>query len=239
MRASATRLSSSEAIENIRRLRRASDHAEPWLRDELAPVRAFLEDLAGPTVTRAQAARLLGISQTALDRWVGKGEIASVLTPRGRREIPLSELIDLLDEVEDMRSARPGRPLASVIRDRRRRSEETVDLDRLLPRDRRRGHRIAELQALAYHRLVAERLDDRVVEDARRRLDRWREEGRIHPRWADEWERILVRPLPAIRKAIGADTSRGRDLRQTSPFAGVLTEQERRRLLQAVEERFA
>jgi hypothetical protein len=223
-------------VEQILRLRRAEDLADPRLRRELRSVRAFLEELAGPTVTRAQAARLLGLSQTALDRWIGKGEVTAVVTPQGRREIPLSELVELLEEIEQL-GDRSSRPLASVIRERRRRSVDGADLNRLIPRRGRRGHRVAELQALAYHRLVAERLDEDVVDNARRRLARWRSEGRLDPRWAEEWERVLELPLPRIAKTISADTKRARELRQTSPFAGVLTEQERRQLLRAVEER--
>lgn len=225
------------AIEEILRLRRAERLADRALRAELRTVREFLEDIAGPTITRAEAARLLGLSQTALDRWIAKDEISSVITPLGRREIPLSELVELLEDVERVRGTGIRRPLAAVIRERRRRSSESVDLDRLLPRRRPRTHRVPELQALAYHRLVAERLDEDVVDDARRRLHRWRQNGRIHPRWAEEWEGILATPLERIAKTISADTQRARELRQTSPFAGVLNEQERRRLLRAVEER--
>src|SRR6266536_601843 len=227
----------STAIENILRLRRAESVVDGPVRDDIAPAREFLEGLVGPTVRPAKAARLLGITQPALNRWIEKGEIAAVLTPEGRREIPLSESVELLEEVEQVRDESPSRPLASVIRERRRPSLETIDLDRLLPRRRRRGHRIAELQALAYHRLVAERLNEQIVENARRRLRRLRRESRIDPRWADEWERILAMPLPQVAKTIGADTTRARELRQTSPFAGVLTEQERQRLVRAVEER--
>lgn len=124
-----------------------------------------------------------------------------------------------------------------MIRERRRRSREAIGLDRLLPRRRHRTHRIPELYALAYHRLVAERLDEQLVDEARNRLCRWRGDGRIHPRLAQEWDRILAMPLPEIAKGISADTKHARELRQSSPFAGVLTEQERRRLLRAVEER--
>lgn len=226
-----------EAIENILRLRRTERLADRRVRTELESVRAFLERIVGPTVSRAEAARLLGVSQTALDRWIDKGEISAVVTPRGRREVPVSELVELLEEIEQARDDRASRPLAPVIRERRRRSLEAIDLDRLLPRRRGRGHRVAELHALAYHRLVAERLDENLVDEARRRLRRWRQDGRIHPRWAEEWERILAMPLPRIAKAISADTKHARELRQSSPFAGALTEQERRRLLRAVEER--
>ena len=227
----------ADAIRNILRLRRAERIVHPDLRRELANVREFLETSVGPTVSRAQSARLLGVSQTALDRWIDKDEIAAVITPRGRREIPLSELVDLVEEVDRAREHRGGRPLTHVIRERHRRSDQAIDLDRLLPRPRRRTHRVPELQALAYHRLVGERLDERVVDQARRHLHRWREDGRIHPRWAEEWDRILAMPLPQIARAIGADTRHARELRQSSPFAGVLTEQERRRLLRAVEDR--
>jgi hypothetical protein len=95
------------------------------------------------------------------------------------------------------------------------------------------------LQSLAYHRLVAERLDDRILGDARQRLRRWRRDGRIDPRWAEEWDRILSMPLLGIAKAISADSPKARELRQSSPFAGVLTPQERQRLVRAVEDRAA
>src|SRR6266540_1203627 len=117
--------------------------------------------------------------------------------------------------------------------------KKSVEIDRLLPRRNRRTHRVPELQALVYHRAIAERLDDQIVDDARRRLRRWSRSGRIDPRWSDEWDRILAMPLPEIQSAISADSKRARELRQTSPFAGILTEQERRRLVKAVEERSA
>lgn len=226
-----------EAVESILRLRRVAQDVDPGMRAEIMPVVELLEDVAGQTVRPADAARLLGISQPALKRWLDSGEISAVTTPRGRREIPLSELLDLLEEVDQARDKVGGRPLALVIRERTRRAEKSVDLDRLIPRQRRRTHRTAELQGLAYHRLIAERLDDNAVDQARRRLLRWRRAGRIHPNWSDEWERILAKPLPEIKRAISADTTRARELRQTSPFAGMLTEQERRRLVKAVEER--
>lgn len=223
-------------IEHILRLRRLEHRADPETRAELSEVRQFLEDVGGPTISRAKAARALGISQTALDRWIAKGDLAVVTTPRGRREVPLSELIELLLEVEKT-GGHPSRPLAPVMRERQRRASEEVDLDRLLPRKRGRSHKTAELQSLAYHRLVAERLDEHGVDRARQRLRKWIDSGRIHPSWAEEWTRLLEMPLQRIAKAISADTIRARELRQTSPFAGLLTEQERHRLRRAVEAR--
>lgn len=53
-------------------------------------------------------------------------------------------------------------------------------------------------------------------------------------RYANEWLDLLKRPVHEIRKAISADDQRGRDLRQSSPFAGLLSEPEWRRILEEV-----
>jgi hypothetical protein len=69
-----------------------------------------------------------------------------------------------------------------------------------------------------------------MVDDALRQVWKWRDLGRIDPWYADQWEQILGRPLAEIRSVLGEDTPRGRDLRQNSPFAGMLSEAERRRI---------
>jgi hypothetical protein len=227
-----------EAIRSIARLRGLERGADPGVRREAAAVRESLEQGVGKTIRRAEAARVLDVTQSALDRWINRGEVSAVLTPSGRREVPLDEVVTLLMELEDAKRTE-ARPLAHVIRERRRRSEAAVDLDRLLPRSARpRRHRIPELQSLAYHRLVGERLDDRMVEDARRRLQQWRDRKNVHPTWVEAWENVLSKPLGEIVRTIGADSKRASELRQTSPFAGVLSEQERRRLVNGVEQRF-
>jgi hypothetical protein len=221
-------------LRNLMRLRRASRLTDGEVGHELVAIEEDLVRLVGSTVRPADAARLLGISEPGLKRWLDKREVASVLTPAGRREIPLIELIELLEEVEHARGEGIARPLTYVIRRRRREANEKIDVDRLLPRSSSRTHREAELQALAYHRLVAERLDGRSVARARRQLEQRKKAGRIDERWASEWERILSGSLDDIREVIRADTPRAAELRQTSPFAGVLNEQERRSLTAAV-----
>jgi predicted transcriptional regulator len=224
-------------IRHVLQLRQAEAIVEPDVRMAIAEAREFIEEGLGSTVRPATAARLLGVSQTALTRWLERREIASVLTAAGRREIPLAELLDLLEEAERLDVTEASRPLAAVLRERRRKAEESVDIERLLPRRRARTHRVPELHALAYHRLIAERLEESTVEQARRRLARWKAAGRIHPRWASEWEEVLAQPLPRIARTISADTQHARELRQSSPFAGELNEHERRRLVEAVERR--
>jgi hypothetical protein len=172
-----------------------------------------------------------------MKRWLDLGEVASVTTPSGRREVPVSELTGLLEELNRGQAEPRKRALADLIRERQRRSEQSVDVDRLLPSKRGRTHRPAELQSLAYHRLVAERLNEELIEEVRRRLERWKRDDRVDPRWAARWDRVLAGSADEIAKAISSDSKNARELRQTSPFAGVLTEQERRRLVGAVEER--
>lgn len=226
-------------VRNLVRLRRA-ERACPGVA-ELAAVRIDLERTVGPTVTRAMAARLLSVSQTALDRWIDSGDVPAVLTPVGRHEVPLPALVDLVDAVEERRSYGDERhPLAAVLRGRRA-AAQRIDPERVPPRHYRRtrgehGHRGAELRSVAYHRAVAERLDEQLVHDARQRLHRWREEERMDRRHVERWEEILTWPPPRIAELLAEDSPRGRDLRQSSPFAGALTEPERRRILEVAAE---
>jgi hypothetical protein len=225
-----------EVLDSIVRLVEAEENAPRQLRAELALVRERLEDDLGRTVRASEAARLLDVTRPALKRWIDKGEIGMVLTPSGRREIPVSEVLSLVREVGRARSEGRERALAAVIRERWR-VADAVDIERLLPSRRGRTHRDVELQSLAYHRLVAERLTPDLLERSSRQLDRWERTGRIHQKWADEWRGVLEKPLGDIRKVLRSNSVRARELRQTSPFVGLLTEQERRRLLDAVEMR--
>jgi hypothetical protein len=209
-------------VENLVHLRRA--HRRHPGDADLCAVRADLERAAGPTLGRAASARLLGVSQTALDRWIAIGDVPVVLTPAGRHEVPVAALLDLIEAVERADDRR--RPLASALRARR-----TGERRPRSQRPRASGHRAAEELGLAYHRVVAERLDDAHVADALVRLRRWRAEGRIHPRYADAWESLLTGPRDRLLTTLHADDEAAAALRQSSPFAGMLDERERRALL--------
>lgn len=199
--------------------------------EDVAAVHDDLSRAAGPSVRRAAAARLLGVSQTALDRWIASGDVPVVVNARGRREVPSDALVELVGRVGRRRDDGARHPLAQELQARRARAAK-VDLARLLPiEDARGSHRGAELRALAYHRAVAQSLDAGQVADARGRLRRWRHDGRIHPRHADAWAELLSRPLREIADTISRDDEQARDLRQNSPFAGALDEPTRRRVL--------
>jgi len=214
-------MDAEQLVRDVTRLRRA--HRRHPDDEDLAAVRLDLERAAGPTLGRAASARLLGVSQTALDRWIDAGAVPAVLTPTGRREVPVTVVADLLDALAQRPSA-DRHPLAAVLNAR---TGSTVRP----PRGEAAGHRRAEQRALAYHRAVARRLDDALVADALTRLRRWRAEGRIHPRYAEAWEGLLTGPRARLRRAITADDEDAAALRQSSPLAGALSEAERHRAL--------
>lgn len=85
-------------------------------------------------------------------------------------------------------------------------------------------------RSLALHRAIA----DRLIEEPRRVLDRAHRNLTLmwdrspHARGLlDEWREILSRPTDEIVEAMLDPGLRGRDLRQVTPFAGVLNAPER------------
>lgn len=220
-----------QTLANIVRLRRAENQAPS---PEVAEVREDLEEQLGRTVPRSAAARLLGVSHTALNRWIDSGDVPVVITRTGRKEVPIPPLLELHEQIVEQR--RRGRrrlhTLEPLMVERRRRAEQIPPPT--LPaagRPPSAPHRTAELRSLAYHRAIAPRLRRAQIEEARRKLARRRKEGRVDPRHAEAWEEAFTLPMAEFRDAITADDERGRDLRQNSPFAGMLSEQERRRVL--------
>lgn len=93
-------------------------------------------------------------------------------------------------------------------------------------------HARAEARSLELHRAIAERLrrDPAVLERARALVRRWLAGGTVSGRWAGRWAEILGRPLPEIEALLVDPGQEARDLRQTSPFAGVLSPRERWRI---------
>lgn len=221
-------------VENIVRLRRAERirRAAP----DVAPVRRQLESQLGPTLSRSRASRILGVSQTALDRWVQTGRLPVVTTPRGRREIPRQVVIELKESIDRLkRKGITRHPLGAALTERRETAGMAGSVDGAADRGRLPiGHDTAARRGLAYHQAIADRLDERMVTDVRDRLDRLVTEGHFHPHYAERWREALALPIDQLAEAIAADTQDARDLRQNSPFAGILNEHERRRIIETV-----
>ena len=181
---------------------------------------------------RSTAARLLGVSHTALNNWVASGDVPLVLSKEGRKEVPISFLLEFEERVAEQRrtGTRTRHTLEPILAEARQRAEQ------MRPQASVAGaaepHRTPELRSLAYHRALAPRLRRPMVDEARRKLERWQRERKLDPRHARAWEDVFALPMPALREAITADDERGRDLRQNSPLAGLLSEPERRKALQ-------
>jgi hypothetical protein len=97
-------------------------------------------------------------------------------------------------------------------------------------------HRIIEARSLAMHCLIARKIetDRRLLDAARRNLAKWiARYGEDAPRALAEWREILARPWPEIAALITDAGESAVRLRQSSPFAGVLTPTERRRVYEA------
>jgi hypothetical protein len=89
------------------------------------------------------------------------------------------------------------------------------------------GHRTAERRSLALGVLVAERLDDALMARARERVQDWqRGDGAVPPVLADRWATVLAQGVEATRAALTGEDQLSVDLRQNSPFAGVVDPRE-------------
>jgi hypothetical protein len=226
--------SRKKLLRNIARLRRAEGRMPD---PDVASVREDLEEELGGTVSRNLAAELLGVSHTALNNWIASGDVPFVLTPAGRKEVPIPALLSLYEGVEaERRSGRRSlHALEPVMIEARRRAErmrpDPSIAEELRSADR---HRISDLRGLAYHRTIAPRLRRSTIEEAERKIRRWENTGRLDERHADAWREVFDRPMTEIRRIIGTDDPRGRDLRQNSPLAGLLSEPERRKILETV-----
>lgn len=146
------------------------------------------------------------------------GEAAKLLNSSRQHVVDLCERGDL--------------PFATVGRHRRvlRSDVEAIRTrTQRLTRDQRRSLWLA-------YAVAAQVVDDpeRALATARANLVRMRQSARGQAtRWLDEWERLLDGPVEDVLDSLTSRSPKGRELRQNSPFAGLLTEDDRDRALSA------
>jgi hypothetical protein len=225
-----------QLFKDIVRLRRAEQQA-PGARDIVA-VRSHLEQELGGSVSRSLAASLLGVSHTALQKWIDAGDVPVVVTPTGRTAVPVAALVELFEAITSERELGQRRlhviePAMTAARERAEALNPSLLIDGRAD-DATDPHDRAERRNRAYHAAVARHLRKRTVQRALHQLWRWNEEGSIDPRYAEAWEDVLRRPLPEIKRILTDDSQDARDLRQNSPFAGALSEPERRKILEEI-----
>ncbi len=102
-------------------------------------------------------------------------------------------------------------------------------------------HRLAEERSVAYHRAIAARLEQEpaVLEKARQRVGRWLQaEGVPPPFYAQKWAEILAAEPAVVATFLVERSELADELRQSSPFAGALSPQERWKIFHETRERF-
>jgi hypothetical protein len=91
-------------------------------------------------------------------------------------------------------------------------------------------HRLIDARSREMHRIVADRIgrDPGILERARQTIARWRpnQSPRSMP-YLDRWQRLIDAGPDAVIAKLLEDSDDGDVMRQTSPFAGVLTNEER------------
>jgi excisionase family DNA binding protein len=115
----------------------------------------------------------------------------------------------------------------------RRDAVEAMRARRLLTREERRS--------LWLNRAVAARVardPARVLAHARRNLDRFERihEGTSVMRWLGRWREVVDAGPEAVMDVLSSTAPEAAELRQNSPFAGVLSERERRAVLESFSE---
>jgi|ERR1700676_309977 len=98
------------------------------------------------------------------------------------------------------------------------------------------SHRVAEARSLAMHAAIARKIerDPTLLDLPRRNLEHWRARwSHRPPRWWHEWRQLLNQPWPQIAALITEPSENAARLRQSSPFAGILTDTERARIYEA------
>ncbi|HEV8577825.1 MAG TPA: hypothetical protein VGX68_01985 [Thermoanaerobaculia bacterium] len=102
-------------------------------------------------------------------------------------------------------------------------------------------HRLAEERSVAYHRVIAGRLEEQpaILESARRRVATWLKERSEAPFYAQKWAEVLAKDVPSIAAFLVERSELADALRQSTPFAGALKPQERWKIWRETRDRFS
>jgi hypothetical protein len=97
-----------------------------------------------------------------------------------------------------------------------------------------KDHRLIDERSLEFGRVIAEKLrhQPELLELAKSNLVRWLGTSSANSRPAlEEWLTVLNGPMEQVRALLVGDDERAKRLRQSNPFAGALSQQERNAIL--------
>jgi hypothetical protein len=96
-------------------------------------------------------------------------------------------------------------------------------------------HSRLDERSLAMHHLIAAKVqaDPALLDKARENVRRWRGRDGSPNLALAEWEQILNSPVNQVVQFLAERSERATRLRQSSPFAGILSEAERRTIYES------
>jgi len=96
-------------------------------------------------------------------------------------------------------------------------------------------HSRLDERSLAMHQLIAAKVqaDPALLDKARENVRRWRARDGSPNLALAEWEQILNSPVNQVAQFLAERSERATRLRQSSPFAGILSEAERRTIYES------
>jgi hypothetical protein len=105
----------------LRRTARYDDVVRAALEPVIADLRAELDD----TMSKTQAAKVIGVSVPTLDSWIGLRIVPIRKAPSGRPRIPRDTALDLAERIEDLRARGRERNLIAGVVDLLQREDAT------------------------------------------------------------------------------------------------------------------
>jgi len=161
-----------------------------------------------------------GISPAAVALFIVTRYSKSMKTTAGNRGRPRKD--NALTAAERMRAYRKRKRDAGLKNVRRWELAEGVR--------QYSDHRILDARSLAMHCKITQKIlrDPDLLDKARENLERWSAKSAdLLPQYLHEWQEILKRPWPEIAEIITSMSEDATRLRSSSPFAGILTAEER------------
>lgn len=88
------------------------------VRAELTPVIEGLREELEPTMSKRQAATVIGISVPTLDKWIARRLLPVQAASSGRPRVSRDAVLDLAERIQDLRRAGESRHLVAMAVDR-------------------------------------------------------------------------------------------------------------------------
>ena len=121
----ASNVQTARHIVTLRHVARRNDD----VRSELASVIEDLREELDLTMSKSQAAQVIGVSVPTLDKWIARGLLPVQRAESGRPRVVRDPVLALAERVDDLRRAGEDRHLIAAVVDRMQRDDEDYQRD--------------------------------------------------------------------------------------------------------------